>query len=127
MKLSPLRLRAVVVLILTAIAGATPALAHHSFAMFDKNTRQSIQGTVARFEWTNPHVFIIVDVPDENGGNKRYSIECSSVNMLARAGWKPHALKAGERIAVEFYPLKNGQAGGLLEAVTRADGRVLKG
>jgi hypothetical protein len=126
MKLSSIH-TCVVALALIASGTATSTSAHHSFAMFDKNTRSTVEGTVFKFEWTNPHVFIIVDVPDNEGNRKRYTIESGSVSLLMRAGWKPSTLKPGDRISVDFYPLRNGDTGGLLEGVTLAVGRVFMG
>ena len=48
-----------------------PLLAHHSTAMYDMNTPVTVTGTVTRFEWTNPHAFIYMDVKGENGQDRR--------------------------------------------------------
>jgi hypothetical protein len=105
------------------LAGA-PALAHHSFAMFDQRKVMTIEGTVHEFQWTNPHSFIELDVA---GGARaqRWSIELNSPNNLTRQGWRRTSLKAGERISVRIAPLRNGQTGGLFLDLTKADGRVL--
>ena len=54
-------------LALVLVAGTGPLLAHHSTAMYDMNTPVTVTGTVTRFEWTNPHAFIYMDVKDEKG------------------------------------------------------------
>ena len=110
---------------LTALAVAAPAGAHHSFAMFDHVNRITLKGTVAKFEWTNPHVFIGLDIPDGKGGTKRYTVECASPNVLTRVGWKFNIIKPGDQITVLINPLKNGDPGGMLETATLADGRSL--
>ena len=110
---------------LTALAIAAPAGAHHSFAMFDHVNRITLKGTVAKFEWTNPHVFIGLDIPDGKGGTKRYTVECASPNVLTRVGWKFNIIKPGDQITVLINPLKNGDPGGMLETATLADGRSL--
>lgn len=107
------------------LAAHSPAQAHHSFAMFDQSKKSVIEGVVGKYVWTNPHVFIAVDVPTSAGKSKRYAIEAASTNMLARKGWKISSLKGGERIRVTYYPLKNGQPGGLLMTVRRSDGTIL--
>ncbi len=106
-------------------SGAGLAHAHHSFAMFDHVNRITLTGTVTQFQWTNPHVFIELDVPDGKGAIKHYSIECASPNVLMRAGWKYSDVKKGDKVTLLVNPLKNGDPGGMLETATLADGRVL--
>ena len=101
------------------------ATAHHSFAMFDHVHRVTLAGTVTRFQWTNPHVFIELDVPEAAGGSKHYSIECASPNVLMRGGWKFNDVKVGDKVKLLINPLKDGTAGGMLEEATLADGRTL--
>lgn len=111
-----------------ALLGLTmPAVAHHSFAMFDKGKIVAIEGTVRRVEWTNPHVFIAVDVAGKKGDSVQYKIECPSVNMLTHQGWKPRSVKVGDRIKATLTPLKSGQPAGLLIELTLPSGAVLKG
>ena len=106
--------------------GATgSAFAHHSFAMFDHVNRVTLSGTVTQFQWTNPHVFIELDVPDAKGDIKHYSIECASPNVLMRVGWKYSDVKQGDKVTLLINPLKNGDAGGMLETATFADGRSM--
>ena len=102
---------------------ATPAgaWAHHSFAMFDQSRQVSVAGTVRDFEWTNPHAFIEV----EDGQGKVWGIELNSPNNLVRQGWKRDVLKPGDKISVTLNPLRDGRPGGLFNAVTLPDGRVL--
>jgi len=115
------------VLSLLAGAVATPAIAHHSFAMFDqKKISEKASATVSEFRFTNPHSFVVVNVR-ESGKTVRYVFECSSVNMMSKAGWKHNTLKAGDRVDVTFSPLRNGKPGGMLKEIKLADGRVLSG
>ncbi|MEJ2459301.1 MAG: DUF6152 family protein [Novosphingobium sp.] len=111
---------------LAVIAAATPAIAHHSFAMIDRSREKTVTGVVARFAWTNPHVMLDLNV-QEQGKSTHYRIESASVNILMREGWKVGAVKHGDRITVVFNPLKDGRPGGLLVKIVRADGSVLKG
>jgi hypothetical protein len=97
------------------------AWAHHSFAMFDQNRQVSIAGTVKAFEWTNPHAFIEIEAPD----GKVWSVELNSPNNLVRQGWKRTALKPGDKVTVVLNPLRDGQNGGLFNAVTLPNGQVL--
>jgi len=116
---------AVPTLVLVALTASGPALAHHSFAMFDHVNRVTLAGTVTRFQWTNPHVFIELDVPDAKGGARHYSIECASPNVLMRGGWKFTDVRKGDRVTLLVNPLKDGTPGGMLEQATFADGRTL--
>ena len=76
-----------------ALAGV-PALAHHSFAMFDQRKVMTLEGTVHEFQWTNPHSFIELDVTTA-GKVRRWSIELNSPNNLTRQGWRRSSLRAG--------------------------------
>ena len=103
------------------LLGGGGAWAHHSFAMFDQNRQVSIAGTVKTFQWTNPHAFIELEAPD----HKVWSIELNSPNNLVRQGWKRTALKPGDKVTVVLNPLRDGQNGGLFNAVTLPSGQVL--
>ena len=103
------------------LLGGGAAWAHHSFAMFDQNRQVSIAGTVKSFQWTNPHAFIELEAPD----GKLWSVELNSPNNLVRQGWKRTALKPGDKVTVVLNPLRDGQAGGLFNAVTLPNGQVL--
>jgi hypothetical protein len=107
------------------VVAAHPLLAHHSFAMFDTAKRVTMSGTVTSFEWTNPHAYIELDVPDEKGVIKHWSVELGSTSILMQAGWKFTDIKSGDKITVVLNPLRSGEAGGLLVTVTVRDGRVL--
>ena len=104
---------------------AASALAHHSFAMFDRNKETTIVGTVAEFQWTNPHSWIELDVPNENGAPDRWSIELNSPNNLARQGWHSTSVKPGDKISVIIWPLRSGEKGGLFISLTLPNGQVL--
>jgi hypothetical protein len=93
--------------------------------MFDTTKKISLTGSVSSFEWTNPHAYIEVDVPQEGGGTKHWSVEMGSPSIIMQSGWKYNVLKAGDKITVEINPLRNGDPGGLLIQAKLADGRVL--
>ncbi|BAV63358.1 DUF6152 family protein [Sphingobium cloacae] len=110
-----------------ALAGMTSvADAHHSFAMFDQ-TKQSTKTktVVTEFRYTNPHSFVLVKARDEKGAMQIFTLECNSVNMLSRLGWKPSILKAGDVVDITFYPLRNGKPGGMLKTIKTPDGKTL--
>src|SRR6476659_3997406 len=113
------------VLLCAAVVAAQPVLAHHSFAMFDTAKRLTMSGSVTAFEWTNPHVYIELDVPDEKGAVRHWSVELGSPSILQQGGWKFSDVKVGDKVTAVINPLRNGDAGGLLSQVTLRDGRVL--
>ena len=107
------------------LAGPGVAMAHHSFAMFDQTKQLTLSGTVTEFQWTNPHAYIEIDVPDEKGTVKHWSVEMGSPSILMQSGWKFKDLKHGDRLTVKLSPLKDGKPGGLLIQATLPDGRIL--
>jgi Family of unknown function (DUF6152) len=113
-----------VTLVVLGLGAILPAFAHHSFALFDHQNRITVTGTVVKFEWTNPHVFIQLEVP-AGAANKHYTVECASPNVLTRVGWKFNDVKQGDKVTLLINPLRNGQPGGMLEKATLADGREL--
>jgi hypothetical protein len=106
------------------LAVTAPAIAHHSFAMFDQTKPLTLSGTVTEFQWTNPHAYIEMDVAD-NGVVKHWSVEMGSPSILMQSGWKFKDLKKGDKVTVRLSPLKDGKPGGLLVQATLPDGRVL--
>ena len=114
----------VALLVAGTVAAGIPALAHHSFAMFDQRKVMTLEGTVHEFQWTNPHAFIELDVAGAARA-QRWSIELNSPNNLTRQGWRRTSLRAGERISVRIAPLRNGNTGGLFLDLRKPDGRVL--
>ena len=111
---------------LALLLGASQSQAHHSFAMFDMSKKTAVTGTVRDFEWTNPHVWLWVDVTDAKGTVTSYGFEGAAPGELSRTGgWTKHSVNKGDKITVEYSPLKDGRAGGTLGRVTTADGKVI--
>jgi len=108
------------------LALAGPAGAHHSFAMFDNEHQTKIEGTVTKFEWTNPHVYIQLAVMDAGGQVRNYAVECANPGILNRVGWKFNIVKPGDKVKLIVAPLRdNPTAGGLLHEMVLPDGRVV--
>lgn len=114
-------------LLLAAIltGAALPVLAHHSFAMFDRDKEVTLVGTVREFQWTNPHAFIHIEVPNGSGGKQLWQVELNSPNNLKRQGWKSTSVKVGDEVTLVLNPLRDGSRGGLFVSVTLPDGTVL--
>jgi len=110
---------------LSIALAAPPALAHHSFAMFDNSRSITLHGKVAVYQWTNPHAYLEVDADQAEGGTKHYTLEMTSINMMSRGGWTSRTVKPGDVVTVIVAPLRNGKAGGLVLELTLPDGKVM--
>jgi hypothetical protein len=93
-----------------ALVGILPAHAHHSFpAQYDASKPITLTGKVTLVEWTNPHIFIYVDVPNEETGEVvNWALEMGGPNALLRLGWKRDSLKVDDLIIVEGSLARNG-------------------
>ena len=90
-------------------AGTSAMLAHHSTGMFDMGHPITVTGTVASFDWVNPHCYIRLDVKDASGTVERWDVETHAISLLSRKGWTRTSFAAGEVITVTGGPLKDGQ------------------
>ena len=85
------------------------AQAHPSFAaQYDSNKQVTLQGTITKVEWMNPHAYFYVDVADEKGRVENWAVEGGAPNVLYREGWKPTSLKAGDKVTSMGSRAKNG-------------------
>jgi hypothetical protein len=118
-----------VLVVAFGLTTAATAASHHSYAMFDGARTLTVKGTVAKLEWTNPHIFIWVYVqnPAAENGFDLYAFENGSPNVLARGGWSRTTFAAGEELTIEYWPLVDGRTGGHFAQATRADGSVIRG
>jgi Family of unknown function (DUF6152) len=101
------------------------AAAHHSFAVFDRTRTVVLTGTVKEFQWTNPHAWIQINVPDAKGRITEWGAECGSPNMMVRSGWKKSLLKPGDKVVITVNPLRDGRPNGSLITIKLANGTVL--
>jgi uncharacterized Zn-finger protein len=104
---------------------ATTATAHHSGAMFDQARTVTLAGTVKEYQFTHPHVWIEVMVPDAKGKSVQWSIEGEGPQLMARMGLKPKALQPGDKVTLKAHPLRDGRPGGSFVTMTLADGSVI--
>lgn len=98
-----------------------PALAHHSYAMFDMTKTVALKGSVVQFKWQNPHSWIELDVPVGNRV-ERWAIEGTAPANLVQEGWKRTSLKPGDKVTIKIHPLRDGSKGGALAGAQLADG-----
>ena len=116
----------VLVLTLGLLATTTPLSAHHSTAMYNMANPVTVTGTVKRFEWTNPHAFIYVEVKDESGKVVEWEIEMMSLNHLKSYGWSRNTVKPGDVISCTGGAAKSGDPAMLSSLIKLNDGRVIK-
>ena len=115
-------------LFVTAMVCGPAALAwsHHAAApVFDMNVQKTVMGVVKQVDWTNPHIWIWLDVQNASGQAETWGFEGMSPNFLARRGWTRTSLLPGMRITVTFRPLRDGKAGGMFMTGKLEDGKVL--
>jgi Family of unknown function (DUF6152) len=103
---------------------ALPARAHHSASMFDMQNEVTLTGTVREFQFTNPHCWIQLSVP-ENGIAGEWSIQMGAPIQVFQGGWNSHTLKPGDQIKVTLHPTRDGTKGGNFISATGADGQHL--
>jgi hypothetical protein len=101
--------------------------AHHSPASFNLDAQITIQGTVSRFDWANPHVYIYVRANTAAGDTREWTIETDGTSLLTRSGWSRDSIAVGDAITVRANPDRNAQRNhALLISMARADGVVLR-
>ncbi|HXX43364.1 MAG TPA: DUF6152 family protein [Candidatus Acidoferrales bacterium] len=111
-----------------AMLVASSTFAHHSRAMFDQTKQITLVGTVKDFQWTNPHCWIQVLVPDPKDPQAapvEWGVEMGAPVELMRKGWKPGSLNPGDKVLIVVNPLRDGQPGGLVVSVTGPDGKII--
>ena len=107
-----------------ALAAASPALSHHSHAMFDHSKELTIAGTVTEFVFRNPHVFLYIDAKNEKGETLNYWVEMSNLPNMIRRGIGQSTFKPGDKVTVHLHPLKDGRPGGSYVTILAADGKT---
>lgn len=102
---------------------STVTLAHHSMAMFDSSKKVTIAGKVSEVQWTNPHVWIFVDVPNSDGTVEKWGVEFTSKVHLARRNFSPDLIKVGDDVEFSVSPYFNGKPGGRFFTVKLDNGQ----
>lgn len=126
MKVNPRRALVLTLLTLSLLAaGVGPITAHHSTVPFDSTKQTTLTGIVKEFDWTNPHTWIWINVPNDKGGMDLWGVEGMSPNYLGRRGWTKSTIKPGEKITIVGRPMKDGSKAAMFMSATLADGKVM--
>jgi hypothetical protein len=104
---------------------AGPSTAHHSYAMFADDKTVTLTGTVKEFQYTNPHSWLLVDVPQDDGTMQTWGFEAEGPSTLMRAGIPKSALPPGMKVTVTARPMKDGRPAGAWMKLVTEDGKTL--
>lgn len=116
----------IIAMLSLAVAAGSPALAHHSVSMYDMANPTTVNGSVERVEWTNPHGYIYLMVKNQQGVAEEWAIEIDSPNFLKHNGWTSTTVKAGDTITCTGGRAKNGARTMRCTIVKLADGQELR-
>jgi hypothetical protein len=107
------------------LAVSTSTFAHHGTVAYDPGAKVTLKGTIAGFEWRNPHTQIHLDVTDDKGNVVHWNFEAQPPNILTHAGWTRETLKPGDQVTIVASPAKNGASVGIIQKIVLASGEEL--
>ncbi len=115
-----------IVAITVGIAAVPGVFAHHGNIIFDLERVVTMQGTVSRYEWRNPHVYIYVEAAGSGGELAEWQLEGDPIPIMSRSGWSPTSLNIGDAVTVRMNPDRNSErTHALLISLTKPDGVIL--
>jgi hypothetical protein len=100
-----------------------PVLAHHSATMFNMAETITVEGVVTKWELSNPHSWLHVEVKGKDGKSKVWGFEAEGPSTLQRAGLKPSDFKPGTKLTISGHPMRDGTPAAIWLEATRADGK----
>jgi len=104
---------------------AAPAVAHHSFVMFDHSKVLYLSGTVKQFDFVNPHAWLHITVVTDKDNTSTWQFEGGPPSQLVSLGWSKDHPRVGDKVKVGFHPLRDGSRGGQLMIVKFPTGEEL--
>jgi hypothetical protein len=112
---------------LALVLVAVPVFAHHTIAAeFDTRDTVTLQGVFTKIDWINPHIYFYMDVKDDGGAVRKWSLETYPTGFFHRAGITRDLFKLGDPVTVVCYRAKDGtQAFGYLKEMTLSSGRKI--
>jgi hypothetical protein len=111
--------------VLVCLLVSKPAFGHHGSAEYDTEREVTVEGVVKQFEWTNPHIWLYVNVANDKGEIAEWVGEAGAPGMMARRGWTSHTFKPGDKVKMSGRPAKNGSMQMLVTKV-QIDGGVFQ-
>jgi len=111
---------------IVVVALSAPTFAHHPFAdEFDQSQPVTLQGTMTKLEWQNPHVYFYMDVKDDAGGVSNWKVELGRPTSLTNDGWTKTSITAGDMVTVKGWRARKQANVANAESFTLADGRTI--
>jgi Family of unknown function (DUF6152) len=123
----PMNRRLSAIMVAALLLSVPFVFAHHGLARFDTTHIVTMQGTITRFEWINPHSYVYADIPDQHGKTVNWKLECGSLGMLSRFGWNPDVVKHGDKVTVYGFVAKDGSPYMALQKIDLPNGKSLPG
>jgi len=108
------KLRVIIFAGVALLAACVPLFAHHGGATYETDKSVIVKGTVTEFVWSNPHVFVKVDVKGDNGNVVHWIVEAQNPVSMMQIGWSKNTFKAGDEVEIDAMPAKNGNPVGFL-------------
>jgi Family of unknown function (DUF6152) len=107
-------LRTIAIAIVTLLAVSVPIFAHHGGAAYETDKSVIVKGTVTDYIWSNPHVFVKVDVKDDKGNVAHWIVEAQNPVSMMQIGWSKNTFKPGDEVEIDAMPARNGNPVGFL-------------
>jgi len=118
-------LRVPLVALIASCLMSAVAVAHHSFAMFDRSVEKVATGTVVRWQFNSPHSWLYINVKNADGTETLWSFEGSAPPQLLQRGVTGSSFEPGSTVTVSYCPMKDGRPAGGLGWVRLANGKFL--
>ncbi|HTC64551.1 MAG TPA: DUF6152 family protein [Candidatus Saccharimonadales bacterium] len=107
-------LRTIAIAIVALLAVSVPIFAHHGGAAYETDKSVIVKGTVTEYIWSNPHVFVKVDVKDDKGNVAHWIVEAQNPVSMMAIGWSKNTFKLGDEVEIDAMPARNGNPVGFL-------------